>query len=85
MTMGAGTSAPSVAAAFELSYLAARRGCGAGVPAAAGQSRPRCVHRSGRGPWRTCPVGEVRRVLGQLVSAHLVETAAGAAKPVADA
>ena len=37
---GGGTSAPSVAAAFELSYRQLDKITGTGVPAAAGQSRP---------------------------------------------
>ena len=76
---GSGTSAPSVAAAFELSYRQLDADRRAGVPAAAGQSRPGCVHRGGRGAGG--PAGSAMRaaVIGRLVRAHLVEAAAGAA------
>ena len=46
---GGGTSAPSVAAAFELSYRQLDADGGVAVPAAAGQSRPGCLHGGDRG------------------------------------
>ncbi len=75
---GSGTSAPSVAAAFELSYR--RLGEAAArefrlLPVNPGPD----VSTAAAAALADLPVGEVRRVLGQLVSAHLVETAAVAA------
>ena len=80
---GGGTSAPSVAAAFELSYR--RLGEAAArvfrlLPVNPGPD----VSTAAAAALAGLPVGEVRRVLGQLVSAHLVEAAAGGG-PVADA
>ena len=75
---GGGTSAPSVAAAFELSYRqldepAARMFRLLPVNPGPDVSTAAAAALAG------LPVGEVRRVIGQLVRAHLVEAAAGAA------
>jgi tetratricopeptide (TPR) repeat protein len=75
---GGGTSAPSVAAAFELSYRqldeAAARVFRL-LPVNPGPD----VSTAAASVLADLPVSEVRRVIGQLVRAHLVEAAAGAA------
>ena len=74
---GSGTSAPSVAAAFDLSY---RRLDGAAarvfrlLPVNPGPD----VSTAAAAVLADLPVSEVRRVLGQLFRAHLVEVGAGA-------
>ena len=75
---GSGTSAPSVAAAFELSYRqldeAAARVFRL-LPVNPGPD----VSTAAAAALADLPAGETRRVLGRLVRAHLVEAAAGAA------
>ena len=75
---GGGTSAPSVAAAFELSYQ--RLGEAAAqvfrlLPVNPGPD----VSSAAAAALADVPVSEVRQVLGRLARAHLVEAAAGAA------
>ena len=75
---GSGTSAPSVAAAFELSYRqldeAAARVFRL-LPVNPGPD----VSTAAAAALADLPVSDARRVIGQLVRAHLVEAAAGAA------
>jgi tetratricopeptide (TPR) repeat protein len=75
---GSGTSAPSVVAAFELSYrqldVTTARVFRL-LPVNPGPD----VSTAAAAVLADLPVGEVRQVIGQLVRAHLVEAAAGAA------
>ena len=75
---GSGTSAPSVAAAFELSYrhldMATARVFRL-MPVNPGPD----VSTAAVAALADLPVGDVRKVISQLVRAHLVEAAAGAA------
>ena len=81
---GGGTSAPSVAAAFELSYRqldeAAARVFRL-LPVDPGPD----VSTAAVAALADWPVGETRTVIGRLVRAHLVETGSGERGPVADA
>ena len=75
---GGGTSAPSVAAAFELSYLRLDEGAGRVfrlLPVNPGPDASTAAVAA----LAEMPFSEVRAVVGQLVRAHLVEAAAGAA------
>ena len=80
---GSGTSAPSVAAAFELSYRrldeAAARVFRL-LPVNPGPD----VSTAAAAALADLPTGEVRQVIGQLARAHLVEARRGSG-PVADA
>ena len=81
---GSGPGAPSVAAAFELSYrrldeTAAR--VFRLLPVNPGPD----VSTAAAAVLADLPAGEVRRVLAGLAAAHLVEAAAGRGRPVADA
>ena len=75
---GSGTSAPSVAAAFELSYrhldMATARVFRL-MPVNPGPD----VSTAAVAALADLPVGDVRKVISQLVRAHLIEAAAGAA------
>jgi tetratricopeptide (TPR) repeat protein len=75
---GGGTSAPSVAAAFELSYRKLHQAAARLfrlLPVNPGSD----VSTAAAAALAGLPVSEVRRLLGQLVQAHLVEATAGAA------
>jgi tetratricopeptide (TPR) repeat protein len=75
---GSGTSAPSVAAAFELSYRQLDRATARMfrlLPASPGPD----LSTAAAAALADRPVSQTRKVIGQLVRAHLVEAAAGAA------
>ena len=75
---GSGTSAPSVAAAFELSYRQLDEAAARVFRLLSVNPGPD-VSTAAAAVLADLPVSEVRRVLGQLVRAHLVEAGAGAA------
>ena len=84
MTTAAGQSAPSVAAAFELSYRRLDETSARVfrlLPVNPGPD----VSTAAAAVLADLPVSEVRRVLAGLAAAHLAEAAPGAAGPVADA